>query len=246
MATQTSAKFGSVKKPSVVGSVVDAITEAIVAGELRPGERLPSEPELAVSMGVGRSAVREALKVLEALGAIVIQQGSGTYVAEGPSPSILGPLVLALILNAETSRELLELRFAVQLGYFTIAARNATEADWAAIEEAAAALERITVNTDRELDHMIELDEAFHGAILDATHNPLIARIGRTVEQLFFASYRRQMTVDQQPGAAIHDHREIIDALKRSDGRDLKRITERILNDWQANHEVFLKNEGSA
>lgn len=233
MTARTSAKFSSIKKPNVVGVIVDSLKQALVQGALKPGERLPSEAELAEQMGVGRSAVREALKVMEALGAIVIRPGAGNFVAEGPSAAMLGPLIQALVLESETSLELFELRFAIQLGYCTIASRNATDEDWKAIRAAAADLEAHADDTRIDVETLIVLDQAFHTAILKATHNPLIERIGQTVEELFFASFRNNMVMAVQPGAAIRDHREILAALETGDGATLYRITERILTGWR-------------
>lgn len=235
MNKQTTARFESIKKPNVVEFIIDTLRQAIIKRELKPGERLPSETELGEQMGVGRSAVREALKVMEALGVVSIRPGAGTFVTNTPSANMLGPLVHALVLESETSIELFELRFSIQLGYYTIASRNADAQDWINIEAAASALESHVSDEHMDLDELIELDKAFHFAILKATHNPLIERVGQTVEDLFFASFRSDMREQDQPGDAVRDHRDIIDALKKGDGAQLKLITERILTGWQRN-----------
>ena len=67
---QTPSYLKSLKKESVVQSVINCLTDAIRSGELKPGDRIPPEPELAESLGVARSSVREAIKILTYLGVL--------------------------------------------------------------------------------------------------------------------------------------------------------------------------------
>ncbi|MEP3278600.1 MAG: FadR/GntR family transcriptional regulator [Stappiaceae bacterium] len=228
-------RFQSIKKPNVVGMIVESLQDALIRGDLKPGARLPSEQELGLQMGVGRSAVREALKVMEALGVIIIRPGAGTYVADGPTANMLGPLIHALVLSSGSSDELFELRFSVQLGYFVMAARNAGPEDFVKIRAAASALEKELGNEPITMEKLVELDMAFHVAVLHATHNPLIERVGRTVEELFFASFGPTMELSHQPGSAVRDHRDLIAALEQSDTGRLHEITARILKGWRRN-----------
>ena len=79
----------SLQNHSVVQKIVDQITEAILRGELRPGDRLPTEAELCSSMGVGRNSVREAIKILEAYGVAEIRRADGTYICSTYSLSLI-------------------------------------------------------------------------------------------------------------------------------------------------------------
>lgn len=75
--------FKKIKNKSVVQTVVDSITKAIINGELRPGDKIPTEMELADSFGVGRNSIREAIKILVYYGILEIRRAEGTFVCNG-------------------------------------------------------------------------------------------------------------------------------------------------------------------
>ncbi|MEM6281542.1 MAG: FadR/GntR family transcriptional regulator [Chloroflexota bacterium] len=208
-------QFQSIQQPSVVDQITQTIRDALIRGELSPGQKLPSEPELARQLGVGRSAVREALKVLQAIGVVESRRGSGTYVVEEPSDRMLNPLSFAILLGTNVSSELIELRVMIEIGYCELAASQATAADMQKIEQAARALENAVSHADHE--HLAQLDLNFHYAILEATHNPLVQKIGRAVEELFFSSISNNFKEVQNVEQAVAAHRDIITALHSHD-----------------------------
>ncbi len=211
----TSISFPAIRQPTVVELIIENFKQALIRGALKPGDRLPSETELAEQLKVGRSAVREAMKVLEALGVVEIRRGDGTYVVDQPSSSLLSPLVFAIMLETGLRRELFELRFLIQVGYTELAAQKATPEDFQRIEAAAKALEDYTRNSQLDVDRATQYDLGFHFAILEATHNPLVIKIGRTVEELFFSSIQSALLSNVE--WALESHRRIVQAMH--DGR---------------------------
>ena len=101
-------------KPLSTGSVVEQIirrlTEALSNRELQPGQKIPTEMELCESLQVGRNSVREAIKILVAMGVLEIRRSEGTFVCRGFSSRMLDPLVYGLILEGGGSGKLIELR----------------------------------------------------------------------------------------------------------------------------------------
>jgi len=224
--------FQAVGRPSVVGQIIDSFKEAIIRGDLRPGQRLPPEAELAHQFGVGRSAIRETMKVLEALGVITIQRGNGTYMAENPAATSLSPLVFAILLEVGMTTELLELRSLVQVGYCQLAAAKADEEDWERIEKAAQVWEAYALSSRRDIEQLTRLDLDFHFTILDATRNPLVIKIGRTVEELFFASIRNTLSEIEGLEWGVEGHRGIIRALRGGDPEEIRRVVASSLAYW--------------
>lgn len=224
--------FRVIRRPNVVESIIETFTQGLLNGELRPGQRLPSEGELARQLGVGRSAVREAIKMLAAQGVVTVQQGDGTYIVDKPSSSLLSPLIFAILLESGMSVDMLELRSMIQVGYCQLAAEKATEADWDSILRAAQAWEDYARNPTRDPDELTRLDLAFHYALLDATHNPLVIRLGRVVEELFFASIRS--TISQVEGLewGIEGHRHILEAMRSQDMDAIRRVVIASLGYW--------------
>jgi GntR family transcriptional repressor for pyruvate dehydrogenase complex len=165
---------------TVADQIADQLRALIEAGEFKPGDRIPAERNLALRFGVGRPAVREALRELKARGLLVSGRGAqGTTVASLPSPQFGGALSALLGRGAERIIELMEVRSAVEIEAAGLAARRATLED----------LRRLSDRLTRPGETMTpQADVSFHAAIADATHNPLIAR------------------VIQEPVELLHDH----------------------------------------
>jgi len=165
---------------TVSDQAAEQLRQLVSSGDYRPGDRIPSERDLAARLGVGRPAVREALRELKAQGFLVTGRGAqGTMVASLPSPSFSAPLAPLVGKGAERIIELMEVRSAVEIEAAGLAARRATLED----------LHKLSILLTAPGD-VISPDEdvAFHAAIAEATHNPLIAR------------------VIQEPVELLHDH----------------------------------------
>ncbi len=221
MAADLSSTFQTLTRPNAVDDIVDVFKQAIIRGDLHPGQRLPSEAELREQLGVGRGTVREAMKMLEALGVVDIKRGDGTYIVDKPSSALLSPLVFAIMLEAGMGSELLELRSIIEVGYCQLAAEKATPEDWQRIETAQLAFEDYARSPDWQVDELARRDLDFHYAILDATHNPLLIKIGRTVEELFFASMRGTLLkifdTAHNVEHSINIHCHLMDTLRQGD-----------------------------
>lgn len=96
MAGQTSFQFASINRDRAPFIVASQITTAIAEKRLKPGSRMPTETELMAQFGVGRNALREAVKVLEAYGFLVVRRGEGTYIQENCTFELLAPLFMGL------------------------------------------------------------------------------------------------------------------------------------------------------
>jgi len=155
---------------TVADQVADQLRRLITSGEFKPGDRIPSERELATRLGVGRPAVREALRELKAQGLIVTGRGAqGTTVAGVIAPSFAEPLSPLLGTGAERLTELMEVRSAVEIEAAGLAARRATLEDLHRLSSIGVPGKNLTP----------EEDVAFHAAIAQATHNPLFERVIR-------------------------------------------------------------------
>lgn len=177
---QASNRLRPITPRTIADQVVEQLRELIDSGEFKPGDRIPAERDLAVRLGVGRPAVREALRELKAQGLLVTGRGAqGTTVASLPSPQFGAPLSSLLGRGAERIIELMEVRSAVEIEAAGLAARRAT------LEDLRHLSDRLTAPGE-----MIsaEADVSFHAAIAEATHNALFER------------------VIQEPVELLHDH----------------------------------------
>lgn len=151
----------------------EILHEKIRAGVLKPGDRLDSVEQLAEQLQVSRSAVREALSALKAMGLIEIKQGSGTFVKSVPPNRLDFPLSTAMLSNKLDIARLLEVRKIIEVGAAASAAINRTEQDIQAMVQILEDMKQ--AHGDGELGEKV--DYQFHVAIATASQNPLLATI---------------------------------------------------------------------
>ncbi len=165
---------------TIADQVVDQLRRLIETGEFKPGDRIPAERDLAQQFGVGRPAVREALRELKAQGLIVSGRGAqGTTVASLHSPQFAGSLTSSFGRGAERIIELMEVRSAVEIEAAGLAARRATLEDLRRLSD-------LLTSPGEKISP--EADVSFHTAIAESTHNPLFELI------------------IQEPVEILHDH----------------------------------------
>lgn len=223
----------TIKNDSVVKMVMDRIKEAIINKELKPGDKLPPVMQISDNFGVGVSSVREAVKMLQAIGVVEPKQGEGTYIRESISDESINPLIFQMILENGKNDDLLELRMMFETAYTIIAMRDATQEDYQAME---AAIE----NQSKMISlHNFTADDdiCFHRAVLRATHNPYIIKIGETILQLIKATFMQNK--HGKPEFALYDHRKIYNAIRQKDERNLRNVLEESFALWR---ESVLKN----
>lgn len=205
------------KKKSVVMLVIDRIKQALINGELKPGDFIPSESELTQNLGVGKSSVREATKMLQAMGVLEVKRGQGTVIRKNPDEDALNPMVFQLILAKGIPQDLIDLRKMFEPAYSIMAMEKATDEDILTIEKTLLSFEDVIRNGIQDSSH----DLAFHMAVLFATHNRMVIRIGKTLMELFDASIETSMKV--LPDVALKDHKAIFKALRERDGIALRK-----------------------
>ncbi len=197
-----------------VAVVVNTIGKRISTGLYREGETLPIEQELANSLGVGRNALREAVKVLSGKGLIVTAPRSGTRIRPREEWNMLDPDVLSWHADPETATpefllSLLEARRIIEPKAAELAATRATREDVAAIISAYERMEQAQNDPERRMSADIEL----HTAILKASHNAVIAHFRYAVATYLQAHFNLGMPHDAADTAALaHDlelHRQL-------------------------------------
>ena len=217
-------------KKTIVQKVVGEFRNALVAKALRPGDKVPTEIELARKFFVSRNMVREAIKMLVALGVVEIRRGEGTYVAKSISTPVVDPLIFNLLLSGGVPEELLELREMLEIGILEIVLKSVTEEDIHKMERAIGLLEEDyrKGETDREVLSKHDLD--FHYAFAGATHNPLIMKIGRTIWEMFRVSIGE--VIHFKTEEAVRRHRTILEAVKERSLEKAKEAIYQSLEKW--------------
>ncbi|MGX9136309.1 FadR/GntR family transcriptional regulator [Rummeliibacillus sp. JY-2-4R] len=211
-------QYKKIKAKKIYEEVAEALHEMIRTGILQPGDRLDSVQQLSENFQVSRSAVREALSALKAMGLIDIKQGEGTFVKSFDANEMVFPLSTAILMNKEDISNLLEVRKIIEVGTVTSAARNRTIEDLTKMQEILEEMKLSPLNG--ELGEKIDFE--FHTAISLASHNPLLSIFLDQVSGLMFETmketrkiwlYSKQTTWKK----LYHQHMKIYDAIVEQD-----------------------------
>ncbi|OXS76250.1 transcriptional regulator [Lysinibacillus sp. KCTC 33748] len=162
-----------IKPKKIYEEVSEILYEKIRGGELKPGDRLDSVEQLAEQLQVSRSAIREALSALKAMGLIEIKQGSGTFVKSNQSNQLDFPLSTAILTNKQDISHLLEVRKIIEVGTAASAAIHRTDEDLQSMMQILDEMKHAQGNG--ELGE--KADFQFHAAISAASQNPLLATL---------------------------------------------------------------------
>ena len=205
--------LGSISQGSVVSEVAERLLAYFTSGDIAPGTRLPAERQLSASLGVGRSAVREALAALEILGIVVVRPGSGTYLRDGISELLPRTLSWGMMLGAPRTRELVELRSGLEVQAAQLAAERITDE---ALERMKGNLAAMAANLD-DLASFVEADAAFHREIAAGSGNQVLQELLQSIRSLLRIWVDRALTDEGHAAAALKEHTEIHAALEARD-----------------------------
>lgn len=168
-----------------VSRVIRYILAAIDDGSFTTAERIPSETELCEAIGVSRTPVREAVKVLETIGVLELRRGVGTFLRTDNSIA-LGQLLMFQRQTEKTSpAKLYEARLMVEGTAARLLAQGRNDEDLEVLRAANQRLETLARSGEATLDELTEADLAFHYALYDLCPNELIGTLGRFVTALF-------------------------------------------------------------
>jgi GntR family transcriptional repressor for pyruvate dehydrogenase complex len=218
------------------------VSALIFRGEVRPGQRLPPERELAAQVGVSRISVRSGLRSLAAKGVLVTRHGAGTFVADGPPVLDSEPLGLLAALHGFTPHEMFEARRTLEVGVAGLAASNATGGQLAAIADEVTGMFASLEDPQTFLVH----DIRFHRAIATASCNPILAALVQMVSVIFYDVCRRtaDKTGEQRSGAEMH--RRIYQAIRAHDPGRAEQLMREHLLEAEREHELERQMAGEA
>jgi GntR family transcriptional repressor for pyruvate dehydrogenase complex len=205
--------YQPVTRGHLTEQVASQIQELILSGDLVPGDKLPSQRDLAASLGVSPVALREAIKILEERGLLEARVGSGTYVSELTHESIADTLTLLLRQGKMSFDHLHEVRRTLEIEIAGLAAARAQSDDIAKLEDA---IRRMDQNMD-DSDKYIASDFDFHLVLAQSTRNPLFPLLTFTLLDALQESRKLNFRVPGAPGRGQTYHRAICDCVRRGD-----------------------------
>ncbi|QTP56119.1 transcriptional regulator GlcC [Billgrantia sulfidoxydans] len=169
-------------------AVAARLERLILDGVFRPGQLLPSERRLCDRLGVSRTSLREGLRVLRSKGIIVTRQGRGSVVAELVTGRDDSPLMHLFRDHPRTLYDLLEVRSLLEGESARLAAQRATPADRVMIQRRYEAMVEYVEDDAIDVERLAHLDHAFHLAICQASHNPVLVHTLQSLTDLLLSS----------------------------------------------------------
>lgn len=201
-----------VKSTKIYEIVIEQIKEIVKRGELKSGDKLPSERDLCEKLEVSRASVREALKSLQMLGLIESKHGEGNFINENFENSLLEPLSIVFLLLGSKSEDVLELRKIIEPETAAIAAKNITDEQLIELKEIMDEL-----NNNSDIEACAILDKKFHYKIAQATGNHLISTIMFSISSLVEKYIENSKVHTINKILVKNHHEEIWRALKDRD-----------------------------
>ena len=191
---------------------IERIKDMIRTGELKPGDKLPREPDLAQSLGLSRNSLREAVKALSAINILTVRQGDGTYVTSLEPRLLLETLAFMVDFHRDdTVLEFLEVRRILEPAAAAKCAQLMPDDDVVALRDLLAGL-----GPDPTIEELVENDLEFHRRIAAGSGNTVLASL---IESLSGPTARarvwRGMTQDAAIARTLSEHRSILDAIQQ-------------------------------
>jgi GntR family transcriptional repressor for pyruvate dehydrogenase complex len=192
---------------------VEQIHEMIIKGELLPGDKLPSERDLTTQLGVSRTAVRDALRILEGMGLLSVQPGRGTFVVDGVDEVTSAyRWVEWLARHKDQIIQIMEVRECLEVRAAELAAERVTPSEIDAMEQA---LDQMEECIDRDdIDSLVEADRTFHDLLCQASRNELIPILRRSLYLTLQGRMQTLFRITPRARESLAEHRVVLKAMR--------------------------------
>ena len=209
--------FKPIKTKRVYEEIVDQIQTLINEGELKAGDKLISERELAQKLQVSRASIREAFSALDLMGILESRPGEGTFIRTVSSEEIIRSLALMLSLEKESNYDIMEVRRILEAESAYLAAQRASEENVEKIRDCFLAMEE-----DYRRGDIGEVSDAdFHIAVAESSGNKILVRLMSTISDLLVSSMKfSREEMFYKPGnreKLLAQHQQILEAIEAHD-----------------------------
>lgn len=225
------------RRPKLAARVREQLLAEIWSGHWRPGDQLPTEPELMRRFEVSRAPVREAMQSLHLLGIVDISPRRGAVLEALPVQSVIDLAILSGIMDRERSiTDVFQFRHATEPAMARLAARHASQDELAALQELILENAEAVERDDRAAAQRIDL--RLHSAIADASGNSVFRTVAAAMNGLFIEVRRATGGIPGASEVALGEHRRIVAAIERRDGRSAESAARAHIRHTQARYQA--------
>ena len=207
------ANIDPIRREPLATEIARRLVEFLLSGGLEPGDQIPSERQLAEAFGVGRSAMREALKSLALLGLLEVRHGDGTYLRRADATLLPTVIEWGLLLGEQRTMDLVEARQKIEAVIAGLAAERRNDEDVADLRRLLQRMEQM----GRDHAGFVDADVAFHLRLAEAARNTALREILSSVQALLRAWIRRVIASAESTETSYREHVPIFDAVERGD-----------------------------
>jgi len=204
-----------IRREPMAAEIARRLVDYLLSGGMEPGDRMPSERQLAEAFGVGRSAVREAIAALSLIGLIEVRHGNGTYLKRPDSPLLPRVLEWGLLLGEQRTVDLIEARQKIEVDIAGLAAGRRTDEDLVALAQVLARMEAESVDGARA-EAFVDADVEFHLRLAEAAGNSALRDVLSSIQALLRVWIGR-VIAEGYRDVSYNEHVPILDAVRASD-----------------------------
>ena len=208
-----SIKFTPIKRRRLSEVAVEQIRDFILSNGMKAGDKLPSENEMVVQLGVSRVSVREAIRMLEISGILEVRHGRGVFVKE-LTGDIFVPLGQWVSMKKQTLQQHFETRLILEPGIAALAANYASAEDIRLLNENISLQKKLA---DGDLVATVRLDIEFHCLLARVTRNKDLAMVMNAIARHSFDGWKATLRTTGRNIDAVEEHLKIVDALSHKD-----------------------------
>ena len=202
----------TISKQNISDVVYEQLMENLIAGEWKPGDKLPSENELAAQLQVSRISVRSALQRLSSLGLVESRQGEGTFVCEFSGAQYANNLIPLVVFERSDMQDLMEFRNILDSEIAALAAMRATDTDIALLHQNY----QRHMAAEGDVTKCADYDSEFHCLLAAATHNALFHKVYQVFQPVFRKNMHQIVSIMGVGGARVN-HAAILAAVEQHD-----------------------------
>ncbi len=200
-----------------VNKVIQYIEDAIVNHKIRAGSKLPTEQELCEIIGVSRSGVREAMKILAASRIVTIRRGDGTYISDPDEIRFSSPMIFKILLRDTTLTEMSRFREVIEMAVLMLAIQNSNSEDMAKLREVNDQFCALLNNNPDDYTEQSKIDIKFHATLADIAGNSIMRDVYLFIFEIF-EPFIIKIFNNRKGGWAVYEtHAKIIEAIERKD-----------------------------
>ncbi len=232
--------FEELPKGSISEQIIERITDAIIRGELKPGDKIPTEVEFSENLGVGRNTVREATKILVAFGVLEIRRSEGTFVVKNFNNKMLDSMVYGVLLAGKGMEELLELKISILRSILYLAIKKADENDIKILSEKQKNMEEAVEKYSDDIEKLYTANQDFHRCLAEICHNPIVNELNNIILKMSKYSRLKGLETSIKNNSLNKVSETTNNLLNVVKSRDINKIDDVVNNVYKLWNEIVL------